>query len=86
MRNKCAPIFNLNFYLFHSAIGRRCREYIGKTIASREGSEKPSESSASPLVNQQYPPSQVLVEPPTEVVELPTEPVELSLVRYFYVS
>ena len=78
MRNKYAPTFNLNFYLFHSAICRGCREHIGKTIASREGSEKPSESSASHLVNQQYPLSQVL-EPPTEIVELPTEPAELPL-------
>ena len=76
----------LNLYLIHSAICRRCREHIGKAIASREDSEKPSESSASRLVNQQYPPSEVFVEPPTEVVELPTEPAELPLVRHFYVS
>ncbi|KAM7438276.1 hypothetical protein ABFA07_012200 [Porites harrisoni] len=62
-----------------SPICRRCREHIGKAIASREDSEKPSESSASRLVNQQYPASEVFVEPPTEVVELPTEPVELPL-------
>ena len=59
MRNKYSPIFNLNLYLIHSAICRRCREHIGKAIASREDSEKPSESSASRLVNQQYPPSEV---------------------------
>ena len=89
MRNKYSPIFNLNLYLIHSVICRRCREHIGKAIASREDSEKPSESSASRLVNdvnQQYPPSEVFVEPPTEVVELPTEPAELPLVRHFYVS
>ena len=83
MRNKYSPIFNLNLYLIHSAICRRCREHIGKAIASREDSEKPPESSASRLVNQQYPPSEVFVEPPTEVVELPTEPAELPLVRHF---
>lgn len=74
MRNKYSPIFNLNLYLIHSAICRRCREHIGKAIASREDSEKPSDLSASRLVNQQYPPSEVFVEPPTEVVELPRKP------------
>ena len=54
-------------------------------MASREDSEKLSESSASRLVNQQqYSPTQVFVEPPTEVVELPMEPAELPLVWHFY--
>ena len=72
MRNKYSPIFDLNFYLIHSAICRRCREHIGKAIASREDSEKPSESCASRLVNQQNPPPEVFVGPPTEPAELGT--------------
>ena len=54
-------------------------------MASQEDSENVSESSASRLLNQQqYSPTQVFVEQPTEVVELPIEPAELPLVPHFY--
>ena len=73
----------MDFYLFLPAICRRCREHIGKIIASREGSAEPFERGASPLVTHQLPPSQVVEGPPTEVVEPKSEAAELPLVLVF---